>query len=77
MLMWNGGNIMINRFFDRRSYALDERALDFTSTASLSDDELRQRLAAPSDVALSRFDYHLVDRRPNGDLVVSAEAFYG
>jgi hypothetical protein len=68
---------MIHVRFEGRSLDLDEQSLHLTTSVSLSDRELKQRLAGYLDVAISRFDYYVVDRRPNGDLVIRPEAVYG
>jgi hypothetical protein len=73
----NGGSIMIHVRFEGRSFDLDERSLEITSTLSLGDAELKRLLAGHLDVAISRFDYYVVDRRPNGNLVIRPEAVYG
>lgn len=68
---------MIHVRFEGRSYDLDERALNVSTKLSISDAELKRRLAEYLDVAASRLDFYVVDRRPNGDLVVRPEAVYG
>jgi hypothetical protein len=68
---------MIHVRFEGRSIDLDERTLNISTTVTIGDAELKHRLAGYLDVAISRFDYHVVDRRPNGDLVIRPEAVYG
>jgi hypothetical protein len=43
----------------------------------MSDVEIKQRLAQHFDVSLGSFAAYVVDRGPNGDLIVRPEAVYG
>ena len=66
---------MIHVRFEGRSYDLKERELGLT--ASMSDREIQERLAAHFDVSLDRFLSYVIDRASTGDLVVRPEAVYG
>ncbi len=66
---------MIHLRFDGRSYDLDENKLGIV--AGNSDAEIRKLLARHLDVGIGRLEAYVVDRRPNGDLIVRPEAVYG
>jgi hypothetical protein len=66
---------MVHIRFEGRSYDLTERQLNVTP--DLSDMEIKERLARHFEVERSRFAYYVVDRAPQGNLVVRPEAVYG
>ena len=66
---------MIHVRFQGKSYDIDEDVLDLSRFAS--DREVKEYLAKHFDVALGQFDPFVVDRRPNGELIVRPEAVYG
>jgi hypothetical protein len=68
---------MIHIRFEGRSYDLDERDVRLDARSVADDGELRSTLAGHLDVAPERFDGYIVERRPNGDLIVRPEAVYG
>ena len=66
---------MVHLRFEGRSYDLSEDKLGIR--AGLGDAEIRKLLARHLDVGLGRLEGYVVDRRPNGDLIVRPEAVYG
>lgn len=66
---------MIHVRFEGRSYDIRE---DHLGMAGLQSDlEIRTCLANHFDVDQSRLDEYVVDRRPNGEVIVRPEAVYG
>ena len=43
----------------------------------MSDAEIKEQLARHFDVGSKRLEFYVVDRTPNGDLIVRPEAVYG
>jgi hypothetical protein len=66
---------MIHIRFEGRSYDITEKQLNLT--ANMSDATIKEGLAQHFDVALDRFAPYVVDRAPNGNLIVRPEAVYG
>jgi len=66
---------MIHVRFDGRSYDMDARKLDIESR--MPDSDIKLHLARHFDTSLQCWDAYIVDRRPNGDLIVRPEAVYG
>ncbi len=66
---------MVHVRFEGRSYDLAER--DLNVTEATTEAEIKQRLAQHFDVSSERFRLYVVDRAPNGNLVVRPEAVYG
>ena len=66
---------MIHLRFEGRSYDLSEKKLGIR--AGHGNDQIRERLAQHLDVGIGRLKAYVVDRRPNGDLIVRPEAVYG
>ncbi|MEZ5582859.1 MAG: hypothetical protein R3F37_08900 [Candidatus Competibacteraceae bacterium] len=66
---------MIHVRFEGRSYdlAMDSRGIH----AQLPDHEIKVRLAQHFEIALDRLNDYVIDRRPNGELIVRPEAVYG
>ena len=67
---------MVHVRFEGRSFDLTEQQLSLM-TAMASDREIKERLAQHFDVSLNRLKPYVVDRTPNGDLIVRPEAVYG
>lgn len=66
---------MVRIRFEGRSYDLGEAQLGVA--AHMSDIEIKERLAQHLDVSPRSFRAYVVDRGPNGDLVIRHEAVYG
>lgn len=66
---------MIHVRFEGRSFDLTERQLGLNGHGR--DIDVKTRLALHFDVSPERFDPYIVDRRPNGDMIVRPEAVYG
>ncbi|BAY86782.1 hypothetical protein NIES267_62930 [Calothrix parasitica NIES-267] len=66
---------MVHIRFEGRSY--DIKSLELGLKQSMSDSAVKQRLAQYFDVAINCFESYVIDRRPNGDLIVRPEAVYG
>jgi hypothetical protein len=66
---------MIHVRYDGRSVDLDPRLLALSDAPS--DREIARALARHLDLPADHFDLHVVDRRPNGSVVVRPEAVYG
>lgn len=61
--------------YEGRSFDLDSRKVGLKD--SPSDRDIREAVARHLDVALSKLDGYVVDRVPNGNLVLRPEAVYG
>ena len=66
---------MVHIRFEGRSY--DIKSLELRVEQSMNDSAIKQHLAQYFDVAINCFEYYIIDRRPNGDLIVRPEAVYG
>ncbi|AFY52839.1 hypothetical protein Riv7116_0234 [Rivularia sp. PCC 7116] len=66
---------MIHIRFEGRSYDVEQSKLGLEQ--NMSDTDIKQRLAQHFDVAVNSFQYYVIDRRPNGDLIIRPEAVYG
>ncbi|MGD1913071.1 MAG: hypothetical protein ACFB2X_20155 [Rivularia sp. (in: cyanobacteria)] len=66
---------MVHIRFEGRSYDIQKSELGLSG--DISDSAIKQRLAQHFDVAINSFEYYVIDRRPNGDLIVRPEAVYG
>jgi len=66
---------MIHIRFDGRSYDLAEQEADLH--VHWSDVEIKACLARYFDVHPDCLSVYVVDRRPNGDLLIRPEAVYG
>lgn len=66
---------MVHIRFEGRSY--DIKSVELGLEQSMSDSAIKQRLAQYFDVVINCFEYYVIDRRPNGDLIVRPEAVYG
>jgi len=66
---------MLHVRYNGESHDFDEQEAGIT--AGMSDEEIIQVAAQQTDAAIEEFDKMVVDRRPNGDVVVRPEAVYG
>ena len=66
---------MVHIRYEGRSVDVAEAQLRVR--AQMSDAEIRERVARHFDVGADRLEFYVVDRTPNGDLVVRPEAVYG
>ena len=66
---------MVHVRFEGRSHDLPERQVNITP--EMSDERIKERLAQHFDVDRRRFHTYIVDRAPNGNLIVRPEAVYG
>lgn len=66
---------MVHLRFEGRSYDLCEDDLQLRPT--MSDAQIKERLAAHLDVNVKRLEYYVVDRVPNGNIILRPEAVYG
>ncbi|HZP80656.1 MAG TPA: hypothetical protein VFB21_03375 [Chthonomonadaceae bacterium] len=66
---------MVHVRFEGRSYDLTEWQLNLTP--DMNDAEIKERLARHFDVEQRRLASYVVDRAPEGNLIVRPEAVYG
>ena len=66
---------MVHIRYEGRSYDLAEAQIGVA--AHMTDVEIKQRLAQHFDVSTGNFAAYIVDRGPDGDLIVRPEAVYG
>jgi hypothetical protein len=66
---------MVHIRYEGRSVDVSEAQLSLN--ASMSDAEIKERVARHVDARREQLDFYVVDRTPNGDLVVRPEAVYG
>jgi hypothetical protein len=66
---------MVHVRFEGRSYDLQEAQVKIES--GMTDELIKQRLAEYFDVPVDRLHLYVVDRTPNGDVIVRPEAVYG
>ena len=66
---------MLHVRYNGRSFDMNERV--FGLRAGMSDAEVKERVARHLEVGLGRLEDYVVDRRPNGDVIVRPEAVYG
>ena len=66
---------MIHVRYEGRSFDVNEARVN--AHAGLPDEKIKEQVARHLDVARQRFDNYVVDRTPNGDLVIRPEAVYG
>jgi hypothetical protein len=66
---------MVHVRFEGRSLDICERELNLT--AGMSDAEIKARIAGKLDVAVERLRDYVVDRVPNGNLILRPIAVYG
>lgn len=66
---------MVHIRYGGRSVELSEAQLNIN--AGMSDAEIKERVARRFDATARQLDFYVVDRTPNGDLIVRPEAVYG
>lgn len=66
---------MIHVRYEGRSLTVKEKDLDVI--AGLNDAAIKERLARHLQVSADKLQFYVVDRTPNGDLIVRPEAVYG
>ncbi len=66
---------MVHIRYEGRSVDVGEQQLGVI--AGMTDQEIRRQVARHFDVGAKQLDDYVVDRTPNGDLVVRPEAVYG
>jgi len=66
---------MVHVRYDGRSVDLREEQLRVH--AGMSDREIKEQVARHFDLVPKGLDFYVVDRTPQGDLVVRPEAVYG
>ena len=66
---------MVHVRFEGRSFDLTRRELGLNGHGH--DADVKDRLARHFEVSPERFSPYVVERRPNGDLIVRPEAVYG
>lgn len=70
---------MLHVRFEGRSLELpvEELRLSDRNDRTASDEEIKALLAEHLNVAPARLDAYVIDRRPDGTLIVRPEAVYG
>jgi hypothetical protein len=66
---------MLHVRYNGRSFDMNERV--FGLRFGMTDAEIKERVARHLEVGLGRLEDYVVDRRPNGDVIVRPEAVYG
>jgi hypothetical protein len=66
---------MVHVRYEGRSFDFAEAQLRLR--AGMSDLEVKEQVARHFDVGAERLDFYVVDRTPQGDMVVRPEAVYG
>jgi hypothetical protein len=66
---------MVHIRFEGRSLDVAERELRLT--AGMGDDEIKRLVADRLDVGVERLKQYVIDRAPNGNIVVRPVAVYG
>jgi hypothetical protein len=66
---------MVHIRYEGRSYDVTEAQVGIAP--NMSDAEIKQRLAQHFDVSQRSFGTYVIDRGPDGDLVIRPEAVYG
>ena len=66
---------MVHVRYEGRSLDLSEAQLSVH--AGMSDAEIKERVARRFNASPKQLDFYVVDRTPNGDLIVRPEAVYG
>lgn len=66
---------MLHVRYDGRSFDMDERELDLR--VDMPDAEIKQHVARHLEVGVGILAGYVVDRRPNGDVIIRPEAVYG
>ena len=66
---------MLHVRYNGRSFDMNERV--FGLRFGMTDADIKERVARHLEVGLGRLEDYVVDRRPNGDVIVRPEAVYG
>lgn len=66
---------MVHIRYDGRSVDVSETELRVS--AGMNDAEIRERVARHLDLGPKQLEFYVVDRTPNGDMIVRPEAVYG
>ncbi|MBR8829847.1 MAG: hypothetical protein N5P05_001196 [Chroococcopsis gigantea SAG 12.99] len=66
---------MVHIRFEGRSLDLPETLLGINT--STNDGAVKERVSRHLEVNTNRLDDYVIDRRPNGDLIIRPEAVYG
>ena len=66
---------MIHIRYEGRSLNVKEQELNVH--AGLNDQTIKERIARHFQVSADKMQYYVIDRTPNGDLIVRPEAVYG
>lgn len=66
---------MLHIRFEGRSFDLDANRLGITS--DMTDNALKIKLARHLDITVERLANYVIDRRPQGVIIVRPEAIYG
>ena len=66
---------MLHVRYNGRSFDMNARV--FGLRVGMTDAEIKERVARHLEVGLGRLEDYVVDRRPNGDVIVRPEAVYG
>lgn len=66
---------MVHIRYEGRSVDMSEAQLNIH--AGMNDVEIKERVARRFDASAKQLEFYVVDRTPNGDLVVRPEAVYG
>ena len=66
---------MVHIRYDGRSVEVSEAQLRVHT--GMSDTDIKEHVARHFDVGRQQLEFYVVDRMPNGDMVVRPEAVYG
>ncbi len=66
---------MIHVRYEGRSFDINELSLNVR--AGMDDEQIKERIARHLEVGKNKLEFYVVDRTPNGDLIVRPEAVYG
>jgi hypothetical protein len=66
---------MIHIRFEGRS--LNVKELELNIHTGLNDQAIKERIARHFQVSPDKMQFYVIDRTPNGDLIVRPEAVYG
>lgn len=66
---------MIHIRYEGRSF--DVKEPDLNVQAGMNDVAIKERIARHFQVSVDKLQFYVVDRTPNGDLIVRPEAVYG
>jgi hypothetical protein len=70
-----GERKMVHIRYEGRSVEVSEAHLRVHP--AMSDTEIKERVARHFDQGAKHLDFYVVDRTPNGDMIVRPEAVYG